>query len=103
MLAQKVSRLLLKNVYTLLLYRKKAGKKEREKVAKYTGLRVELERMWGMNAETVPFIVGGLGAITRNLGDELSKIPGSPDRFMCQKISLLGSKKILQDVLRRRR
>ena len=79
------------------------GKKEREKVAKYTGLRVELEKMWGMNAETVPIIVGGLGAVTRNLGDELSKIPGSPDRFMCQKICLLGSKKILQDVLRRAR
>ena len=62
------------------------GKKEQEKVAKYTGLRVELEKMWGMNAETVPVIVG---AITRNLGHELSKIPGSPDRFMCKKISLL--------------
>ena len=79
------------------------GKKEREKVAKYTGLRVELERMWGMDAETIPIIVGGLGAITQNLGDGLSKIPGEPDRFMCQKICLLGSKKILQDVLRRGR
>ena len=79
------------------------GKKEREKVAKYTGLRVELEKMWGLDAETVPIIVGGLGAVTNNLGDELSKIPGKPDRFMCQKICLLGSKKILQDVLRRGR
>ena len=79
------------------------GKKEWEKVAKYTGLRVELEKMWGLDAKTVPIIVGGLGAVTKNLGDELSKIPGSPDRFMCQKICLLGSKKILQDVLRRGR
>ena len=78
-------------------------KKEREKVAKYTGLWVELEKMWGLDAKTVPIIVGGLGAVTKNLGDELSKIPGSPDRFMCQKICLLGSKKILQNVLRRER
>ena len=78
------------------------GKKEREKVGKYAGLRVELQRMWGMEAEIVPIIVGGLGAVTKNLGDELAKIPGHPDRFMCQKICLLGSKRILQDVLRRR-
>ena len=55
-----------------------------------------------MNAEIVPIIVGGLGAITKNLGDELTKVPSHPDRFMCQKICLLGSKKILQDVLKRR-
>ena len=55
-----------------------------------------------MNAEIVPIIVGGLGAITKNLGDEITKVPGHPDRFMCQKICLLGSKKILQDVLKRR-
>ena len=78
------------------------GKKEREKVGKYAGLKGELQRMWGMKAEIVPIIVGGLGAITKNLGDELTKVPGHPDRFMCQKICLLGSKKILQDVLKRR-
>ena len=78
------------------------GKKEREKVGKYAGLKGELQRMWGMKAEIVPIIVGGLGAITKNLGDELTKVPGHPDLFMCQKICLLGSKKILQDVLKRR-
>ena len=43
------------------------GKKETEKVSKYGGLRVELERMWGVDAEVIPVIVGGLGAVTRNL------------------------------------
>ena len=78
------------------------GKKEREKVGKYGGLRAELERMWGVNAETIPVVVGGLGAVTKNLGDYLTKIPGCPDQYMCQKICLLGSKRILQDVLKRR-
>ena len=77
------------------------GKKEREKVGKYGGLRAELERMWGVNAEIIPVIIGGLGPVTKNLGDCLTKIPGQPDQYMCQKICLLGSKRILQDVLKR--
>ena len=78
------------------------GKKEREKTAKYGALKIEAERMWGVKAEVIPVVVGGLGAVTKNLRDNLAKVPGSPDAFMCQKICLLGSKKILQDVLRRK-
>ena len=78
-------------------------KKEAEKVAKYMGLSAELNRMWGINTEVIPVVVGGLGTVTNNLGDYLTKIPGLPDLFMCQKISLLGSSKILRDVLKRRR
>ena len=73
-----------------------------EKISKYGALRAEAERMWGAKAEVIPVVVGGLGAVTKNLRDNLAKIPGSPDVYMCQKICLLGSKKILQDVLRRR-
>ena len=77
------------------------GKKESEKIGKYGALSVEVERMWGVKAQVIPVIVGGLGAVTKNLGDNLAKIPGAPDLYMCQKICLLGSKRILQDVLRR--
>ena len=78
------------------------NKKEMEKLSKYGGLRVELERMWGVKAEIIPVIVGGLGAVTKNLADYLAKIPGIPDLHMCQKICLLGSKRILADVLKRK-
>ena len=78
------------------------GKKESEKISKYGALRVELERMWGTDAEVIPVIVGGLGAITHNFNNFLGKIPGTPDPHMCQKIGLLGSKRILADVLKRR-
>ena len=78
-------------------------KKESEKISKYGGLRVELERMWGADAEVIPVIVGGLGALSNNFNNFLAKIPGMPDPFMCQKIGLLGSKRILTDVLKRRR
>ena len=77
------------------------GKKENEKTAKYGALCADAERMWGVKAQVIPVIVGGLGAVTKNLGDNLAKIPGAPDAYMCQKICLLGSKRILQDVLRR--
>ena len=79
------------------------GKKENEKISKYGALSAEAERMWGVKAQVIPVIVGGLGAVTKNLGDNLAKIPGAPDSYMCQKICLLGSKKILHDVLRRAR
>ena len=79
------------------------GKKEAEKVAKYMGLSAELNRMWGVNTEILPVVVGGLGSVTKNLSDYLTKIPGLPDLFMCQKICLLGSSKILRDVLKRHR
>ena len=74
-----------------------------EKGSKYMGLCGELNRMWGVDTEIVPVVVGGLGSVSINIGDYLTKIPGTPDLFMCQKICLLGSKKILHDVLKRRR
>ena len=77
------------------------SKKESEKIAKYGALRVEAERMWGGKAEVIPVVVGGLGAVSKNLRTHLARIPGSPDLHMCQKICLLGSKKILQDALTR--
>ena len=77
--------------------------KKIEKIAKYGALRVEAERMCGAKTAIIPVIVGGLGVVTKNLGDNLARIPGNPDLCMCQKICLLGSKKILKDVLGRRR
>ena len=55
--------------------------------------------MWGYDCVIVPIIVGGLGAVTHKLKDYLALIPGCPNITMCQKITLLGSKKILMDVL----
>ena len=51
----------------------------------------------------VPVIIGGLGAVTYKLKNYLALIPGCPSITMCQKITLLGSKQILKDVLSRTR
>ena len=76
--------------------------KEAEKVMKYQPLCAELRKMWGMDCEVVPVIVGGLGAVSKNFRDHLAKLPGCPKGFMCQKIAMLGSERILRDVLGRR-
>ena len=67
------------------------------------GLSAELNQMWGVSTEIIPVVVGGLGTVTNNIGDYLSKIRGVPELFMCQKICLLGSSRILRDVLKHRR
>ena len=77
-------------------------KKELEKITKYRELKGELQKMWGMECEVIPLIVGGLGAVTKNLRDYLACVPGLPEQYMCQKIVLMGSKRILRDVLGRR-
>ena len=78
-------------------------KKEGEKVGKYAGLVAELQRMWGVDCVVVPVVIGGLGAVSRRCADFLGSIPGSPDVSMCQKITLMGSERILRNVLARGR
>ena len=78
-------------------------KKEASKTAKYVGLKGQLQKMWGFDCLIIPVVIGGLGAVTHNLKDFLAMIPGCPNATMCQKTTLLGSKKILTDVLKRRR
>ena len=78
-------------------------KAEATKIAKYTGLKGQLQKMWGYNCTVIPIVIGGLGAVTPNLKSYLSMVPGNPNISMCQKITLLGSKKILMDALSRSR
>ena len=78
-------------------------KAEATKTAKYIGLKGQLQKMWGYECIIIPVIIGGLGAVTHKLKSYLSMIPGSPNITLCQKITLLGSKKILMDVLSRSR
>ena len=78
-------------------------KKENEKLSKYTGLKVEVQRMWGAKCTILPIVIGVLGAVTPHCVEYLRQIPGEPDVHMCQKITLLGSERILRSALSRRR
>ena len=36
-------------------------------IIKYKDLEIEIERMWGMKATTIPVVIGGLGLIKKGL------------------------------------
>ena len=76
-------------------------KKENEKVLKYAGLKVELSRMWNVQCEIIPVIIGGLGVVTKDFKKFLKIIPGKPNPNLCQKAAILGTEKILRSFLSR--
>ena len=69
-----------------------------EKLSKYKDLEIETSRMWGMRTETIPVIIGGLGAIKKGLETYLGRIPGQISISELQKITLLGTAHILRRV-----
>ena len=76
--------------------------KENEKMMKYSGLRVELGKMWNCESTVIPVVVGGLGVISEKLLEYIKMIPAELSTEMCLKITLLGSEKIMQSVLSRK-
>ena len=76
--------------------------KENEKITKYSGLRVELAKMWNSECIVIPVVVGSLGAISHNFANYLKMIPTDLSIAMCLKITLLGSEKIMRSVLSRK-
>ena len=76
--------------------------KEAEKISKYSVLKKELMKMWGGQCTIIPVVVGGLGAVSKNAEKYVKSLPGNVDMVLCQKIAVLGSKRILQAVLSRK-
>ena len=70
-----------------------------EKLSKYKDLEIETSRMWGMRMETIPVIIGALGAIKKGLETYLARIPGQISISELQKITLLCTAHILRRVL----
>ena len=70
-----------------------------EKQSKYKDLEIKTSRMWGMRTETIPVIIGALGAIKKGLETYLERIPGQISISELQKITLLGTAHILRRVL----
>ena len=76
--------------------------KESEKISKYGALRKELTKMWGGDSLIIPVVVGGLGAVSNDAEKHLKSLPGNAKMSVCQKITVIGSSRILQSVLSRR-
>ena len=76
--------------------------KENEKCTKYSGLRVELGKMWDCECVVIPVVIGGLGVVSGRFLDYLNMIPADLSMELCLKITLLGSEKIMRSVLSRK-
>ena len=72
-------------------------KKEFEKINNYSELRVEIARVWNMETEVVPVVIGALGSIPKNLHYHLESLGIKVSTL--QKSVLLGTANILQKVL----
>ena len=51
-----------------------------EKLSKYKDLELEMERMWGMKATTIPVVIGALGLIKKGLEKYIQQITGNIKR-----------------------
>ena len=79
---------------------KRIGEKENEKVEKYQDLKREIARMWNMRTVlVVPIVVGSLGSVTKNLDKWLEKLDVKIGISLLQKTTLLGTARILREVL----
>ena len=73
--------------------------KEFEKRSKYKDLEIEIQRMWKMETEVLPVVIGALGVVTKVLKESLRKLPGEVCEKEIQKIALMGTAHILRKTL----
>ena len=81
---------------------KNVNAKENEKIAKYSGLRVELAKMWQCECTVIPIVIGGLGGLSEKFVEYINVVPAEISVEMCLKITLLGSEKIMRSCLSRK-
>ena len=74
--------------------------KEKEKINNYNGLEYEIKQLWSMKkVTTVPIIIGSLGTVSKKLPEWLKMLKVDVSIALLQKITLLGSCKIMRRVL----
>jgi hypothetical protein len=74
--------------------------KEKEKVAKYQDLKMELQRIWKMKVKVVPVVIGALGSVPKDQRQWLKELDlEESDCVAMQKTALLGTAKILRKTL----
>ena len=74
-------------------------KKEAEKILKYKGLTIEIQRMCNVKTKVIPVIIGATGTISKTFRKYASNIPGNHEVKELQKTSILGTAHILRKVL----
>jgi hypothetical protein len=74
-------------------------KKEAEKLLKYKGLTIEIQRMWNVKTNVIPVIIGVTRTISKSFRKYLSNVPGNHEVNELQKTAILGTAHILRKVL----
>jgi len=73
--------------------------REDEKMVKYSTLSTEIKSTYRVQTETIPIVIGALGTVPKRLPGFLKSL-GVPDVIGCmQTCALLGSQRILKNVL----
>ena len=73
-------------------------KKEDEKILKYKGLIIEMQRVWNLKLRVIPVVIRATGTISKSLRQYLSNIPGNHEIKEPQKAALLDTAYILRKV-----
>ena len=73
--------------------------KEQEKVDKYQNLARELERLWKVNTNIIPTVVGALETTPKSLEKNLKRAGTTVSIELLQKAALLGTALIFGKVL----
>ena len=74
--------------------------KELEKIEKYKVLKEEVGRIWGMKkVKVIPVVIGALGAISDKFDKHTEEIGVQIRLQVIQKTALLGTARILRNVL----
>jgi len=74
-------------------------KKVAEKILKYKGLTIEIQRMWNVKTKAIPVIIGATGTISKSFRKYVSNVPGKHEVKKLQKAAILGTAHILQKIL----
>jgi len=74
-------------------------KKETEKILKYKGPIIEIQRMWNVKTNVIPVVIGATGTISKSFRKYVSNIPGNHEVKKLQKTDILGTAHIFRKVL----
>ena len=74
--------------------------KELEKIERYQDLKREISKIWGCRKVfVIPVVIGALGTLSKDFGSWAAKIQVAEKIDMIQKVCVLGTAKIIRNVL----